>query len=137
MSWQGFSNRKFPRVDSEIAITITKEASAQSVNSQIKNIGIGGLCVITSSEFRIYDRLNLSFQLPICGSPIDCTGQVVWAVQTYVEDQPMYDIGVQFVSIKKQAKDAIESYVQKIGSLDRYVDKDINDDNDSKEEQLV
>ncbi len=137
MIWQGFSNRKFPRIDSDIAIIMIQESSNTTLSAQIKNIGVGGLCVVISKQVKIYDTVEVSFQLPILEKSITCKAQVVWTVKTFVEEEPVYDVGLQFICIKKQDKDHCNRFVESLSSAEQYNNFPPSDENDSKEEQLA
>lgn len=133
MGWQGFGNRKFPRLESTLDVHL-KASNGTSELSHAKNIGIGGLCVLGENKYNIYENLHLSFTLPVNQDSIQCQAQVVWLVKTHIEDKERFDIGLEFKGLKKQDKDKIEHYVASLAAAEGYSQKD-NENEDPQDKQ--
>jgi Tfp pilus assembly protein PilZ len=138
MVWQGISNRKFPRVDSKINICIEHGSTPSKLESSLRNIGIGGLCFISSQSYSLFETVFLKLALPINQYLISSNAQVVWVVKTHVDGEEKYDIGLEFKGLKKQDKDKIERFVERLIAIGGYdTESDNETDTESKEAQPV
>ncbi len=115
MTWQGFDDRKFPRIDSnvEVSITYSFKDNLENFKAEIKNIGIGGFCVFSKKKLSIFDIVEVSFDLPkqTKKSVISCKAKAVWVIGSNDEGLKHYDIGFEFMNLKVKDKDKIQKFV--------------------------
>jgi c-di-GMP-binding flagellar brake protein YcgR len=80
----------------------------------------------------------LKLALPINQYLISSNAQVVWVVKTHVDGEEKYDIGLEFKGLKKQDKDKIERFVERLIAIGGYdTESDNETDTESKEAQPV
>ena len=112
--WDGFNQRKFPRVNLQCEIIIQAEELAAPISTLTENVGAGGVCVILDkalerfSECRI--RLHLDEKMPT----IDCSAKVVWAVptQSLKSSKKKFDTGLEFVKIESAGVQRIRDFIE-------------------------
>ena len=114
MIWDGFNQRKFPRLNVRCEISLHPQPDADSMPTQTENIGAGGVCVILPRALerfsRCWIRLGLDDHLP----SVDCQGRIVWAVPTQAQAgarKKTFDTGVEFVDIDPSVRELIRRFV--------------------------
>jgi len=107
--------RGFPRLDlsrdynKTIILRIETEDKSKSIKSFANNIGLGGLCFETRSEFRDRERLNL--RLFFFGDKVPMLrikAVIIW-VKTA---QPVNIYGLSFVSLEEKDKAELNRYIE-------------------------
>jgi len=106
--WQGLDRRKFPRADLPCKITIFKKGGQEKFSTHTENIGQGGVCVSLNNSLDRFSLVDLVLYLKDEHSPIKCEGRVVWTVKS----KDKFDIGIEFLDIKKQDALKIEKVVK-------------------------
>ncbi len=71
--------RKYPRIDKHFMLTYfdLNDPLVKHNASQLKNIGLGGLCVITSKTFSTGTRLGIELKTPFLSEFIHLKGTVL------------------------------------------------------------
>lgn len=91
-----------------------KDTSEKEKVSFTKNIGEGGICLITYEEVKVSDVLELKIALPEEKAPINILGKVVWVKKFSIGDTfqgERFDVGVEFINISAGDKQKIDKYV--------------------------
>lgn len=117
MMWDGINQRKFPRVNYECLLKITKDGQEEKLEARTENVGIGGLCVVLDKDLGLFTRLDLEFSFREDQAPIVCKGSVVWVVKKHPVDlteKPTFDTGIEFVDIEKKDKEKVLGLVQEL-----------------------
>ncbi len=115
MLWEGIDKRNFPRVKHRCLIQISKADREERIDTFTENIGAGGICVIVSKPFEIFDTVSLELHLDDGGSPIQCKGSVVWTVRDHTikgEGSDNYDTGIEFIEISDEDRNRISGLVE-------------------------
>ncbi len=118
MMWDGFNQRKFPRINIRCEITIQAKASRQPITTMTENLGLGGVCVILRERLERFAACQLRLELPESGSWIASNGKIVWTVPTRNSKTrtPQFDTGIEFVAIDSDAKDKIRKFLTSLES---------------------
>ncbi len=77
--------------------------------SNIKGLGIGGLCMISSEYLRNGTILKLRFLLPGSRQNTDVIGEVLWS--GFLIDRRLFESGVRFLRLDDVGKELISNYV--------------------------
>jgi c-di-GMP-binding flagellar brake protein YcgR len=109
--------REFVRLDLNVKvdwkkITETPEAK-QEFSDKTKNISVGGLCLVANEKLNIGETLQISMELP-SEKVINAIGKVVWISEYEIldlEEETIYDIGVEFIGISKKEREEINKFV--------------------------
>lgn len=116
MAWQGFSERKFPRVKINLPVKISS-APSKIIKAQTKNIGCGGLCVFSQEPLMLFQEVEIHIGFPeiFLKEGLSVHGRVIWAIATSVEkDKQNYDVGIEFLALKKNDQKKIDQFVQEM-----------------------
>ena len=109
--------RKFVRlninVDIQYSILSHHPQKQIALSTASKNIGAGGICVLTLKELKIGDILKLDIRLPEIPPDIHAIGKVAWIKNFTIatEQNKRYDVGIQFIEISEEDKKRINKYV--------------------------
>ena len=106
--------RKHERIRSEIPVTVLPiEKSKGAFSGVARDITVAGLCIRVGRHLRDNELYLLKFHLPIdkFEKRLEVLGKVVWGIQQ-PEEQFHYRVGMQFISIKDETRDAIDLFVQ-------------------------
>ena len=79
-----------------------------------KNISRGGACILVSKKLKAQELLDLRIYLPNEPLPIKTMGKVVWVGEGLPRGlfrRRKFSTGVQFIDIRQEDQDRIESYV--------------------------
>lgn len=99
--------RKYKRINIDIDITVDK--SNAIIRSKAKNIGAGGICLISEIDFPVSTIINLIFHLPVISKTIGVTGEIVW--NEYLVNDDVFYCGVMFTKIPKRYEELLQEYV--------------------------
>ncbi|UCC95418.1 MAG: PilZ domain-containing protein [Candidatus Omnitrophota bacterium] len=109
--------RKFIRLSIDVDVTwkkVTKKLKKTAKSKITKNIGGGGICLITyGKEFEVGDILQLKIMLP-SKKVVRTKGKVVWINEFEVvseKHEKRYDIGVEFLDIDDKDRELIKRFV--------------------------
>lgn len=112
--WDGFNQRKFPRVNLQCEILIRAEELAAPIAAITENVGSGGVCVILDKALERFSkcriRLHLDEKMPV----IDCGGKVVWAVSTQAvkSAKRRFDTGIEFLELESSQAQRIREFIE-------------------------
>ena len=131
---QRTERREFPRASGELEFRYVvvsgkdRNVFSKSRHAQMEDLAAGGLSfktkeliadglhisTDTTSKGFVRNRLILQFQLPGLSYNIKASGEVVWYQVAERGDEPTYAVGVRFIGIKPEDREAIRRYVSKI-----------------------
>jgi len=108
--------RKFIRalLFAEVAFRRRKAPDDPGQVSITRNIGRGGLCIISSSALDDGEILDLSISLPDEDAPVEISSKVVWVKEYTISETiqaKRYTVGVEFFGGNTQAIEKIDSYI--------------------------
>ena len=83
---------------------------AQPLLASIKDIGAGGICLITAKPLEPCANLELQINFPDLKKPVFTIGRVVWSKQTAKMNR--YEVGVEFMDIEASIHKLIDSGVK-------------------------
>jgi len=107
--------RKFVRLNFLVDVIYHKRQLTQKHKLTLsKNIGVGGICLIVYEKLIKGQLLELDIYLPKTNVPVKAIGRVSW-VNEFIIGDPIkgkrYDVGIQFVEIKKNNLSKVNKYV--------------------------
>ncbi len=106
-SRSGIERRQHKRVSTHL-LTETEISTAHDKGlGRIVNLSVGGVLVLTTNTLEANEEIVLNFHLPPKGRRIQTRARV-----TRVEEGE--SMGLEFVSIKDEDRNAIREYVQKL-----------------------
>ncbi len=76
----------------------------------IKDIGAGGICLVSEKPLPVSTNLELQINFPDIEKPISTLGRVVWLKQMPKTDR--YEMGIEFTSIEESLRKFIDEYVR-------------------------
>lgn len=115
MIWDGFNNRKFPRVHIQCDIVVHPETNPSSpISATTENVGIGGVCVMLDRELDRFSSCKVRLDLGPEENSLECSGRVVWKVGTknLQSKHPYFDTGIEFVNLEKEKKEKIRQFIE-------------------------
>jgi len=101
--------RRYIRIEVPLKVKITGEGWTEEVAT--KNISPIGMRFETGRRFRQMDVLGLEVYLPADDISIDLKGKVIWQEKTSLEDNALYDVGIEIIEIKEEHKNALLKYL--------------------------
>jgi len=109
--------RKYPRLDFNVVAEYEKVSPEKNApaSAQSKNIGAGGICIVSLDKIEVGDTLNLTFSIPSINEWINAKGVVVWVEEYQVgstETSKAYDAGIEFTNIQDFDRDKISKFVR-------------------------
>jgi uncharacterized protein (TIGR02266 family) len=106
-----------------VAVKVTMESEHNFYTGLTQDLSGGGLFVATSNIRPIGERVFLRFTLPTAKDPIDAITEVRWVRLTEVPGGGgEAGMGLQFLQLQPQAKEAIKAFLRQRDSL--FVDVD-------------
>jgi len=105
--------RQSPRVRLRLTTTFKLLRTGKVLRALTKNVGAGGLCLITDELLEPGSPLELEVHLPDRPAPVRCVGEVVWSrpiestARSY--EQPA-ETGVKFTSIDPADRSSIMQF---------------------------
>lgn len=116
--WNGINRRRFPRASYKCIITIKSLGEIPKIiTTHTENIGLGGICVVLRDGLDLFKKVELEVLLEDSGSPLRCSGSVVWVVKKtdpIDKTKIAYDTGIEFADLKQADKTRIGDIVEKI-----------------------
>lgn len=99
--WDGFNQRKFPRLNLECRITLAPGSSAAAISGTTENVGIGGVCLIQNQMLERFSACHIRLDLAKEEPPVECDARVVWAIprKDPAAKEALYDTGIEFVNL--------------------------------------
>ena len=104
--------RRYIRVKKNFIITYynKEDPSLKSVVSQLKNIGMGGICIITSRHFEPSTRIGIDLKTPYIAEMIPLEGTVLES-QEKVPDI-IYETRIAFDELTPQAQSVLKRTIE-------------------------
>jgi len=117
MMWEGIDKRKFPRVKYRCKLRIAEKGKEEVFDTFTENIGAGGICVTLVKEFDLFKSAKLELSMSE-GKVITCDGTIVWVIRRKGPDKEgnEYDIGIEFIDISDEDRQAIVRLVDELSS---------------------
>ncbi len=112
--WDGFNQRKFPRINLQCEIDILSETQSSPVKAATENIGVGGVCVILDKSLERFSQCRLRLDLD-GKNDFYCDGKIVWIVPTRDSrsSKKRYDTGIEFQNIDENQIEKIRQFIEK------------------------
>ncbi|MCM8773709.1 MAG: PilZ domain-containing protein [Candidatus Omnitrophica bacterium] len=105
--------RKYPRLNTcaEIEYRVSKEDTF--MKTVTKNIGAGGVCIISEERIGKDTILFLKMNLSPRKKFIQAKGRVVWSSEFYSSslEKIVYNLGIEFIEISDEDRQRIYDYV--------------------------
>lgn len=107
--------RRFIRLNLNVEINYSLIAPPPPAKQKgtTKNIGAGGICLLSEKELKIGDTVKIEIHLPDDPPDISATGKVAWVkIFAIANDKNRrYDAGVEFTQIDQGDRRRIEKYI--------------------------
>ena len=108
--------RRFVRIDTRSDVTYTTLPDGAAKRTVSKDVAGGGLCLFSDRVLPPGTRLQVALTLPGREQPVNFTAEVVWSEQYEVigkgeEHQRSVEVGLQFVEIAPQDREAVMQHV--------------------------
>jgi len=110
--------RKFIRLQAPIGVTykvLKKIKRAKSSQTLIKNIGGGGIRIMTKDDLKSGDLVELAIEIPHLKEPIRAVGEVVWFAHFRDRDREGREAGIRFRDIEPKNLHRVLEFVHTIG----------------------
>ena len=100
------------RVYHLVKYRVISENSSQTepLLASIKDIGAGGICLVTAKPLEPCTKLELQINFPDLKKPVFTIGRVAWSKQT--AKMSRYEIGVEFTDIEASIHNLIDDNVK-------------------------
>lgn len=112
--WDGFDQRKFPRLNLHCEIQIHAPDSGAALTSITENVGTGGVAVILNKPLERFSHCKIKLDLSGDKESIECAGKVVWIVP--VGDargkKTRYDVGIEFEDLKVESQALLKKHIE-------------------------
>ncbi len=103
--------RKFVRLDTQLPLRYSLLPSGQSQPAVSTEVGGGGVRLVAPGHVQPETRLWVELQLPGRQQPVTFVGEVVWSEQHDIKGISPVEIGVRFVEISPEDRQAIMQHV--------------------------
>jgi hypothetical protein len=99
--WDGFDQRKFPRIQVKCTVTLKLSTHVRSIRAVTSNIGLGGICLLLDEVLERFLPVKVKLELEKGRSRLECEGHVAWSVvsRTSKGRKSLFDTGIEFKSI--------------------------------------
>jgi uncharacterized protein (TIGR02266 family) len=102
----------------EVAVSVTFESEHNFYTGLTQDLSGGGLFVATHQLRPVGERIRLRFTLPSSKEPIEAITEVRWVRETAAKGGGAeVGMGLMFLQLAPQAKDAIKGFLAKRDSL--------------------
>jgi c-di-GMP-binding flagellar brake protein YcgR len=114
--WDGFDQRRFPRLQLNCEIIIHPEAEKAPIATKTENVGAGGVCVVQGESLERFSRCRIRLELDKNLPVIECTGKVVWIIprREPLSREKQFDTGIEFVDIQPGDRERIRTFIQEL-----------------------
>ena len=115
--WDGFDNRKFPRINLKCKVVLELDGDKQStIDAYTENVGVGGIAIYSNMEVERFTHCQINLRIESeTRENIQCNGKVMWAVP--VSDAhgqtKHYDIGIEFSDLADDKRNKIRDLIKK------------------------
>ena len=108
--------REFPRTALELIVRYKVLSSQEQVDAKTKNIGGGGVCLVTREKMPLGAYLAMDMKFPGSKKPILAGGRVIWSNESRLGPSPAghqrFDNGIEFVQIEDVDRQRIIEHVK-------------------------
>src|SRR5262245_42535232 len=110
--WDGFNQRKFPRLNLRCEIDIVSDAQSP-FHVTTENIGVGGVCVILDKALERFSKCHLRLDVN-AKHDLECEGKIVWIVPTRdsKSSKKRYDTGIEFTGLEPDQLEKLRKYIE-------------------------
>lgn len=112
--WDGFDNRKFPRMNLSCEIKVKCAEDGALIKSKTENIGVGGVAVVLDKSLERFSTCDVRLKVSADQDEISCEGKVMWIVP--MKDmhgrKTRYDVGIEFIDLSDDAREAIRAAIE-------------------------
>lgn len=111
--WDGFNQRKFPRLNLRCEIKINLEAESRSIQANTENVGSGGVCLIQTEPLERFSRCYVLLELDKDLPGIKCEGKVAWVIprKNPLSKDKVFDTGIEFVKLKPEDQERLRAFI--------------------------
>ena len=106
--------RKYKRKLIEIDVEYDVSANQVWLESKTRDIGTGGLCLITSTPLEVDKDILVKILLPERKKPIFVNARTVWNKSFAEKGKEMYYNGVKFTDLRDDDLEFVRKYVEDI-----------------------
>ncbi len=112
--WDGFNQRKFPRLNLECRITLAPGSASSTIQGVTENVGIGGVCLIQNRPLERFSSCHIRLDLAKGESPVECDARIVWAIprKDPAAKEALFDTGIEFVNLPAAETVRMRRYIE-------------------------
>lgn len=112
--WDGFNQRKFPRLVLHCEIVINPAAGDSSIMTKTENVGLGGVCVIQNQPLERFSQCQVRLELDKSLPAIECHGKICWIIPSRkpLSQENRFDTGIEFLDLKDEDRDRLRDFIQ-------------------------
>ncbi|MBN2532672.1 MAG: PilZ domain-containing protein [Spirochaetales bacterium] len=104
--------RKYTRKLIKLDVVYDMSTDQRWSESTARDIGAGGICLITKDAISIGKSFDLKFFIPDMDKPIKVIGKVMWNEKAGDETENQYYNGIEFIKIHSDDKELIMKFVE-------------------------
>lgn len=112
--WDGFDNRKFPRMNLHCEIKVKCAEDGALIKSTTENLGVGGVAVVLDKSLERFSTCEIRLKINPDESEIACDGKVMWIVP--MKDmhgrKTRYDVGIEFIDLPEPSRNSIRKAIE-------------------------
>jgi len=113
--WDGFDQRKFPRLNLHCEIQIQSADAGVSLASKTENVGVGGVSVLLDKSLERFSRCQIRLDFENGGKEtLECGGKVVWIVPVgdARSKKKRYDVGIEFEELSAENQALLRKHIE-------------------------
>lgn len=112
--WDGFDNRKFPRIHLGCEVVIHPEGKKKAFKTRTENVGMGGVRVILDEPLERFGRCKVSLELEDSAPPMRCAGRSVWVIPSFdlKTSRKNFDTGIEFMDIDDSSRQRLQIFLK-------------------------
>ncbi len=112
--WDGFNQRKFPRLKLSIQISVLQGGRSSAIAATTDNAGIGGVSLIQNQPLERFSTCHIRLNLTNNAPPIECDARVVWIIARKEASaaETLYDTGLEFVNLPAEESARFQVYLK-------------------------
>ncbi len=112
--WDGFNQRKFPRLRLHCEITIQPQGKTKPIVATTENVGAGGVCVIQDQPLERFTPCSIRLDLEKGQGQVECHGKVAWSIERreVMKTRNRFDTGIEFTNITPEDLAKIRAFIQ-------------------------
>ena len=98
-------NRQSLRVKLSVTVNLLDVRIESSMEGMSKNIGKGGICILSPIEFENGKELSLKINFP--DKEIETKGKVIWSKEINDDSFTLYEMGIEFKDMNQNDNELI------------------------------